>query len=70
MHTKLYNHYSSDHDLGKDFSFQVFVTDFIFYRLGMETDLIFCSNTQFPLGLNIKVSNIFSLEKYESPPLK
>jgi hypothetical protein len=66
----LYNHFSSDHDLGKDFNFQVFVTDFIFYRLRMETDLIFCLNTQFPSGLNIKVSNLFSLEKYESPPLK
>ena len=53
-----------------DLNFQVFVKDFKYYRLRMETDLIYCLKTEFPNGLNTQTSKLGDLNLYSSPPLK
>ena len=59
----LYRHFASKHNLESDFSFQVFATDVIYYRLRLENDLILILNTRNPLGLNTNSDlNLFNFE--------
>ena len=70
--TYLYNHFSdTSHNLDFDFRFQVFVTNFNFFRLRMETDLIHIFNSQHPNGLNTCTNqNLQLLSNYPTPPFK
>ena len=70
--TYLYNHFSDpNHNLDLDFKFQVFVSNFSFHRLRMETDLIYLFNTQYPKGLNTCTNqNLQQLTTYPTPPIK
>ena len=66
----LYKHFASNHSISEHFSFQCFVSNFILYRLRLETDLILLFDNIYPRGLNsIKSTKIFSLESYMHPPL-
>ena len=66
----IYSHSLNNHDLNKDLRFQVFVNNFIFFRLRLETDLILLFKTMTPGGLNsIKSFDLKSLESYLNPPL-
>lgn len=53
----IYSHFSLNHTLCDDFSFQVFASKIFTDRLRLENDLIKILKTQFPHGLNDKVSN-------------
>ena len=66
----LYQHFSKEHDLKTDLSFQIFVNNFKFFRLRLETDLIFCLQTQYPSGLNRNISHLKYINAYIIPPLK
>ena len=67
----IYSHFLFGHDLGDSFRFQVFVNNFTFFRLRMETDLIFIFNTLSPTGLNsMRSYRLESLALYDKPPLK
>ena len=61
----LYRHFAFEHNLETDFSFQVFATNVIYYRLRLENDLILILNTRTPLGLNTNSDlNLFNFEPY------
>ena len=47
----------NNHLLENDFSFQVYISNCIFFRLRLETDLIHIFNTIHPNGLNSCISN-------------
>ena len=62
----LYNHFSSNHKLSHDLSFQVFISNIHSYRERLESDLIYIFNTCHPNGLNSKISERqSSLETYK-----
>ena len=66
----IYSHFLYNHDLNNDFRFQVFVTNFLFFCLRLETDFILLFKTMTPHGLNsIKSFNLRSLESYVNPPI-
>lgn len=67
----VYSHFLFNHDLEKDFKFQVFVNNVKIFLLRMETDLMFIFNTMSPFGLNSSKSyKLKSLDLYERPPLQ
>ncbi len=54
-----------NHNIEKDFSFQVFISNCKYYRHRLESDLIIMFNTLKPNGLNCILSNnLDSLENY------
>ena len=66
----LYKHFSHDHSIETDFSFQVFYAHYNYYLSRLETDLMLIFNTFFPCGLNtIKSTNLYSLDTYIKPPI-
>ena len=56
----LYTHFVHNHDLTKDFRFQIYMSNFNNYRLRMETDLMYIFNTIYPSGLNKKTCNFMN----------
>ena len=63
----LYKHFSVRHNILQDFTFQIFIIKCNYFRLRLETDLMFCLNTVFPNGLNTSVSQLKYLNTYAYP---
>lgn len=62
----LYRHFAVNHNLETDFSFQIFLTNVLYYRLRLENDLILILNTRSPLGLNTMSNlNLYNFESYK-----
>ena len=61
----LYRHFSVNHNLEKDFSFQIFISNIIHYRLRLENDLILILNTCSPFGFNTMTNlKLYNFETY------
>ena len=67
----IYKHFSLNHEIDLDFSFQIFIKDLVHYRERLESDLIYILDCLYPYGLNSKNNyKLNSLNNYYNPPLK